>query len=219
MKIKGILLASAAGVAFMPGAQAADLPAKAYPMAAPVAPSWAGFYIGLHAGGASQKGNIAFETTEYNTVSFVGGGQIGYNWQAGNFVFGLEADGSWLSKGKYLKVGNDSYGTHLSWLSTARGRFGAAFGNWHLYATAGAAFAKVKVSDCCIPSGMFSHSKTRVGWTVGGGAEHMLTRNWVVGAELLYVDFGQTNHPFGGKTLTATTNSAVVGRAKLNYKF
>ena len=219
MKIKGLLLASAAaGVALMPGAQAADLPAKAYPVAAPVAPSWAGFYVGLHAGGASVRHD--FGSDEYRSASFVGGGQIGYNWQSGSFVFGLEADGSWVSKQKQFtdNFGFD-HGSHFPWLATARGRFGAAFGNWHFYATAGAAFTKVRLdATTCCPT-PFSTSKSRVGFAVGGGIEHMLTRNWIVGAEILYVDFGTTQHrnPQGGSK--SSTNSAVIGRAKLNYKF
>jgi outer membrane immunogenic protein len=222
MKIKGILLASAAGAAaFTPSAQAADLPMKAYPAAAPAAAaSWAGFYMGLHAGGASVKNWM--EGEDYNnSASFIGGGQIGYNWQSGSFVFGLEADGSWLSKQKYQTGDNGiNYGTQMPWLATARGRFGAALGNWHLYATAGAAFTSVKFKDCCFgPTGQISMSKSRVGWAVGGGVEHMLSRNWVVGAEVLYVDFGRTEfRPLNGDRKN-TMNSAVIGRAKLNYKF
>jgi outer membrane immunogenic protein len=218
MKIKGILLASAAGAAFAPTAQAADLPVKSYPAAAAVAASWAGAYIGLHVGGASVRNWI--DGGEYsNVASFIGGGQIGYNWQSGNFVFGLEADGSWLSSKEYIDNGPTSFGTHLPWLATARGRFGATFGSWLVYATAGAAFTEVKVKDTiCCPT-QLSLSKTRTGWAVGGGAEHMLTRNWIVGAEVLYVDFGTTNFTFGGKSVAQTVNSAVIGRAKLNYKF
>jgi outer membrane immunogenic protein len=222
MKIKGILLASAAGAALTPSAQAADMPLKSYPAAAPVAASWAGFYIGLHAGGASVRNGLDNQDNYNNAASFVGGGQIGYNWQSGNFVFGLEADGSWLSKQKYFKeeeYGIDN-GSQVPWLATARGRFGVAFGNWHLYATAGAAFSKIKYkAEFCCDGSSFSSSKNRVGFAVGGGAEHMLTRNWIVGAEILYGDFGTTHYTLGpGKTST-TTNSAVIGRAKLNYKF
>src|SRR5947209_439067 len=122
MKNKGFLLASSVGAAFVPvSGQAADLQApiyKAPPVVAPVA-TWTGLYIGGHAGAAWQQmsatGNqigyvpICFEgcgfpafgsgTTTLHSTSALAGGQIGYNWQSGNFLFGLEADGSWLSKG------------------------------------------------------------------------------------------------------------------------
>ncbi|MBX9776085.1 MAG: outer membrane beta-barrel protein [Xanthobacteraceae bacterium] len=222
MKIKGILLASAAGVASMPGAQAADLPVKSYPAAAPVAVSWAGLYIGAHAGGASTREFIWDDS--YHRASFVGGGQIGYNFQAGNFVYGVEVDGSWISGKRNFTDGSFTYGTHFSWLATARVRAGIALGNWHIYATGGAAFTQIKATDtdCCGPV-QIHFKKNVVGWVFGGGVEHMLTRNWIVGAEVLMVDFGSntltTSSPLGGIKSLRVSNSAVIGRAKLNYKF
>ena len=110
MKKKGFLLATAAtgAAAFAPGAMAADMPLKApRQVVVPPAASWAGFYIGGHAGVAWHQ---AHNSNSYNRLrsfgpdelsanktGFIGGGQIGYNWQSGNFVFGVEADGSWLS--------------------------------------------------------------------------------------------------------------------------
>jgi outer membrane immunogenic protein len=69
----------------------------------------------------------------------------------------------------------------------------------------------------------YSQSKTKTGWTVGGGVEHMLTRNWTIGLEGLFVDLGRTSvnngSPFGTDKTTRFTNQAVIGRVKLNYKF
>jgi outer membrane immunogenic protein len=214
MKVHHVVLASAAGAAaFVPGAQAADMPAKARPYAAPppVVASWTGMYIGVHVGGASVRGTIFDDP--YNNVSFVGGGQIGYNWQMGNFVFGVEADGSWLSGKSEITDGPFTYGTHLPWLSTVRGRFGMAFGNWLAYVTAGVAFSKIKGNYDLV-----SFSSTKTGWALGGGLEHMLTRNWVIGAEVLFVDFGSNTLTNNGKSIFVS-NSALIGRAKLNYKF
>src|SRR6476619_3839319 len=104
---KGFLIATSAGfaaaAAAMPGAQAADMPIKAPRYVEPAA-SWAGWYIGAHAGAAWQQtqsstdqyGSFYNNNTATNT-GFIGGGQIGYNWQQGNFVFGLEGDISGLS--------------------------------------------------------------------------------------------------------------------------
>src|SRR5258705_10039035 len=105
MKSKGFLLAAAAtgAAAFAPGAMAADMPLKAAPMVVPPAASWAGWYVGVHAGVNWQQAHNAngysgFQGTDRtDSTGFIGGGQIGYNWQNGNFVFGIEADGSWLS--------------------------------------------------------------------------------------------------------------------------
>src|SRR5436190_12344754 len=107
MKNKGFLLASSVGIAFVPATgQAADMAPvfKAPPAVAPVA-AWEGFYIGVHGGAAWQQGQNTF-TGYYiappvttTSTSGVAGGQIGYNWQRGSYVFGVEVDGSWLGKG------------------------------------------------------------------------------------------------------------------------
>ena len=229
---KGYLLATAASAALAPiGAQAADLPTKT-PMITVPAVSWAGWYAGLHAGAAWQQ---AHNSNEYNSAlgnttatSFIGGGQIGYNWQNGNLVYGFEVDGSWLS-GK----GTNSYSTfatvenQINWLATARGRMGLAVGNTMAYATGGLAFGGVKNAIVVIggnPWSTKSESKTRVGFAIGGGVEHMVNRNWTVGLEALFVDLGRssitTPVPFtGGSVTNQFSNQAVIARMKMNYKF
>ena len=111
MNKKGFLLATSAGFAFAPMAHAADMPApvlKAPAALPPPAPIWTGFYIGGHLGSAWQQAQntfatssgyfFPFSTTPTTTATgVIGGGQIGYNWQHGNYVWGIEADGSWLS--------------------------------------------------------------------------------------------------------------------------
>jgi outer membrane immunogenic protein len=234
MKSQGFLLATAAGAAFAPGAQAADLPAKAPAYIDPPA-SWAGFYIGLHAGANWQQAHTHNFYSNDNTTTatgFIGGGQIGYNWQRGNFVLGIEADGSWLTgKGNNTTgpfgVGPGAYSigptNKIEWLSTVRSRFGLAVGDTMAYATAGVAFGGVKNSlglDTA-PNGLKSESKTRVGWAVGGGVEHMWTRNWTIALEGLFVDLGKSSvnasPVLGGARLKTTrfSNQAVIGRLKL----
>jgi len=236
MQSKGFLLASAAGaasVAFAPVAGAADLPTpmKAPPYIEPPA-SWAGWYIGLNAGGVWHQAHNdtadAGQTTA-NATGFIGGGQIGYNWQKGNLVVGVEADGSWLSA-KAKNITNFGFGynsgmsSKIDWLATARLRMGLAVGDTMVYTTAGAAFAGVKSTAFYDvgPLGAKSESKTRVGWTVGGGVEHMWTRNWTIGLEGLFVDLAsgsRLTHPRNTAKTTKFSNQAVIGRFKLNYKF
>src|SRR4029450_2459040 len=120
---KGFLIATSAGfaaAAAMPGAQAADMPVKAPRYYEPAA-SWAGWYIGAHAGAAWQKADVnsngfffdkgtltSLSSASISKTGFIGGGQIGYNWQHGNFVFGIEADGSGLSGRASATVGSDA---------------------------------------------------------------------------------------------------------------
>ncbi|HLH98351.1 MAG TPA: outer membrane protein [Xanthobacteraceae bacterium] len=238
MKYKGFLLATAGGLAVAPGAQAADMLVKA-PLA-PVAPSWTGWYIGAHAGAAWQNMSAAniYGGSEQNHVdgsSFIGGGQLGYNWQHGSSVFGIEADISGLSNGPSWHAGGTlakSVSTSTNWLSTIRGRMGLAVADTMVYATGGVAFGGVKNSQhvCSSPSHTFctkSESTTRVGWTIGGGVEHMWDAHWTIGLEGLFVDLGESKvsnpDPFAGSdnALKNTTfrNQLVIGRFKLNYKF
>ncbi len=215
-------------------------------MLAPAAISWAGWYVGLNAGVASERmtadpvspyapfvvGNGA--PTSLNSASFIGGGQIGYNWQNGIYVYGLEADFSGLSGGhsNFLPAGVASDGagvsSRISWLSTVRGRAGVTVNNNSLvYVTGGVAFGGVKnafnFGDTSAPDFVNnkSVSKTRVGWTVGGGFEHMLTSHWIVGLEGLWVDLGKSTYTINIQTTKTTTfnNRAAIGRLKLDYRF
>ena len=116
----------------------------------------------------------------------------------------------------------------IRWLSTVRGRFGLAVGDTMAYATAGVAFGGVRTACMfwiVVPRNASTvDNKTRVGWTVGGGVEHMWTRNWTIALEGLFVDLGRkTRRPYrwANRLYKTTTfsNQAVVGRLKLNYKW
>src|SRR5262245_10788956 len=152
MKKKGFLLATTVGAAFAPAAgQAADMPVLKAPPPPPIpVATWTGFYIGAHVGGAWQQasssvyatGNL---TTTLHSTSVIAGGQVGYNWQQGNWLFGLEADGSWLSKGsgssRLLSPVPVTYEVtgRIRWLSTVRTRFGLVVGDTMAYVTGGVA--------------------------------------------------------------------------------
>jgi outer membrane immunogenic protein len=225
MRKKRFLLATSAGfaaAAAMPGAQAADMPIKAPRYVEPAA-SWTGWYIGAHAGAAWQQTQLDTYGISFSKTAFIGGGQLGYNWQHGNFVFGLEGDISGLTgKNSFSEGGYTFASSSIRWLSTVRGRFGLAVGDTMAYATAGLAIGGVRNS---LFDGQYSSSKTRVGWAVGGGVEHMINRNWTIGLEGLFVDLGRSSLTasdpgFPGKTTTFKfSNQAVVGRVKVNYKF
>jgi outer membrane immunogenic protein len=236
-KKTGFLIATSAGfaaAAAMPGAQAADMPIKAPRYVEPAA-NWTGWYIGAHAGAAWQKTDVTTDAgtfldnysfipdpnASFSKTGFIGGGQIGYNWQHGNFVFGLEGDISGLTSRASANVtGYDplTYSSKIRWLSTVRGRFGLAVGDTMAYMTAGVAFGGVKNSVNIFDTN-YSTSKTRTGWTVGGGVEHMLSRNWTIGLEGLFVDLGRSTVEIDDGSQYRFSNQAVIGRVKLNYKF
>lgn len=229
MKIKGFLLAGAAVAPVAAPAMAADMgmPLKAAP--APVAaPSWAGWYIGATLGGVAQQGSFFTDgngTTNHN-IGVIGGGEIGYNWQHGSFVFGLEADGSGLSGGTtQTGPASSTYSEKISWLSTVRGRFGLAFGDTMAYATAGVAIGGMR-NDAQTNDfgGAYSDHKARAGLAVGAGVAHMLDAHWSVKLEGLWVDFSDrsVSCPGCGQSpteLTRFSNSAIIARMGVDYKF
>ncbi|MGJ4893646.1 MULTISPECIES: outer membrane protein [unclassified Bradyrhizobium] len=210
--MKKILLATVALAALAAPAAAADLAARPTytkaPVAAPVL-TWTGFYIGA-------MGGYAAEDSSANTFDRKGGfagGTVGYNWQQGAVVFGLEADAAWANISSKTIFGDEA---KIQDWGTVRGRIGYAFGPALLYATGGYAWADSKITFV----GFGSDSKIHSGWTVGAGAEYMFAPQWSLKGEYLYKSFGSENYTFTGlgTAATGTTNfhSVQVG---VNYHF
>jgi outer membrane immunogenic protein len=153
-------------------AQAADMPLKAPPPPAPVMYNWTGFYIGAHVGGAwLGNGNdrfdgvnncidatgVCFDNNGFgrNNGRFIGGGQIGYNYQVNQFVWGIEGQISGVASNNddqacgffTVNLVRDSLfrcRDRSGWLATVAARLGVTFGqtgNWLLYVKGGGAFA------------------------------------------------------------------------------
>jgi outer membrane immunogenic protein len=236
-----LLLASVAAIALTGSAFAADLPSRAPPPAyLPPAPifTWTGLYLGGQVGYAwgNDPANIAFSTpATFDTVSLsnspqgvIGGAHIGYNLQINQWVAGLEGTVDGTSIGKSVIDTFDNFGvsTRAPIQGSIRARAGVAWDRFLVYATGGAAFTGIK-DIYSVPGAFEDISKTRSGWTVGGGLEYALTNNWSVRAEYRYSDFGHyTDFPFvafvvpAGNTLTVqhhlTENQVQAG---FSYKF
>ena len=215
--MKKYLLASVAalGLVAAGAASAADLPSRKGPVAAPVyvpAFTWTGFYVGANAGYGWGNVNANGFANIGDVDGFIGGGQVGYNYQMGQFVVGLEADlqGADLSSGNNLgliRVKTDYFGT-------VRARVGVAFDRFMPYITGGWAYGNVKTS---IPGIGFSSDRSHTGgYAVGAGLEYAVTNNIIAGVEYLYVDLGEKNI-LGAGTKVGTDFSVV--RARLSYKF
>ena len=206
----GLLLASIAGAAC-----AADLPAapaysKAPAMVAPLT-NWTGFYIGA-------MGGYAAENTS-DPLAMKGGfagATVGYNWQFGTFVAGLEADGAWanISQSSTDLLLGVTTSAKLDASATVRGRVGVAFDQVLLYGTAGLALADAKLSTTALGLTL-SDSKTLTGWTAGAGVEWMFMPRWSLKAEYLYRSFDSVTIA-GIPTGTLNLNSGQVG---VNFHF
>jgi outer membrane immunogenic protein len=196
--LRALLLALAAGVLYAPSAVAADLgkgPGRVYDNLPPAyAPfSWTGLYVGTHLGyGWSDVDwqEVPAFNGGHSGTGGVAGGQIGYLWQSGQIVYGVEADLS----GSWIDGGNACCGHTVNWLASARGRLGIAGGGdgrTLFYATAGVAWADIDYSS------VGSFSDTHVGWVVGGGVERALTPNLSARVEYLYYGFDSVTAPAG----------------------
>ncbi|MEF3365862.1 outer membrane beta-barrel protein [Methylocystis sp. 9N] len=257
---------AAMALALMAGtAVAADLPHYKAPLPPPPPPPplWTGFYVGLNAGytwsnssnistvafpvfnasglGGAVPGSFAsaFAATSLipaRSDGFIGGGQIGYNWQFYNsFVAGVEADiqgiaassnrgatsGAFPVSGfaPITAVSFNQASASLDYLGTVRGRLGWLFTPTLLaYGTGGLAYGGVQTNtnivqafanQTAVPGffGATSFSDTRVGWTAGGGLEWMFWPSWSAKVEYLYYDLGSVTQNF---TLPSVNNAGTL---------
>ncbi len=200
---------------------AADMPTKAYRPFIP-APIWSGFYAGINGGyGWAKVGDVAAGASSSNLNGWLGGGQIGYNWQAGSFVFGVEGDiqATGQKRSDNFTIGGTAFSVDqkMPWFATARGRIGYAWGPWMAYGTAGVGWVNYKLS---VSSGgaSVSDNTTKAAFVVGGGLEWMATGNWSAKLEYLYMDTGNTSVTLFGVPFTSRAKDNIV-RVGLNYHF
>ncbi|MBN9006940.1 MAG: porin family protein [Rhizobiales bacterium] len=212
--MKKILLATVALVALGATAPtlAADLAARPYTKAPPyvAAPiyNWTGFYIGGHVGGAfgGSDNALAPGFSSGNDGRFMGGGQIGYDYQfAPNWVMGLEANYSFLDT-------SSSFSNRG--LGSVTGRLGYTWGPALLYVKGGYGWADSRFSNG------FGGNGGRDGYTVGGGLEYMFTQNWSGKIEYQYYNFGDVNvFDALGAPIGSFRNDQHTIKAGLNYRF
>ena len=237
-----VLLGVAISAAAATAAAAADLSVRTpvYTKAPPppAAFSWAGFYIGGNFGGkwatSSSTINVAPATAFGAALpaggslalgsttgdAFVGGGQLGYNWQSGPIVLGIEGDFDlhhWkttqvltgLAVGTVFVPG-DFYTVDSHWQASLRGRLGYAWDRYMLYATGGVAWTNVTVGTNFVavpaagaPGTFASDSAVMTGGTFGGGLEYALWNNLSIGVEGRFTWYG--SHTFNGGTVALGT--------------
>lgn len=208
--------------------------------------TWTGFYVGVNAG-YSFSNNFATNTTGSPRFSafgpafvpgslggsrggFIGGGTLGYNYQIGQFVTGIETDIDYMgqrSTSSYtgaviraLRTSLTTSASHdLDYLGTLRGRIGITpFDRSLLFVTGGLAYGGVSENGSAVANAAPALNwnggikSTRVGYAFGGGGEYAFTSNITFKIEGLYYDLGDTSF--------ATTGSpAVKAKPALNGVF
>jgi outer membrane immunogenic protein len=240
------LTAIAALVVATSPAWAADLPPAmprapvAYmPAAAPVF-SWTGFYIGGNVGGGWNRGNVvdsAFGVnfTNGNATSFLGGGQVGGNYQIGAFVIGAEAVFDWFANNNNSGngttipgVGTFRASANDRWVTTLAARFGYAWDHALFYGKAGGGwvgagnFAVTNVGTGA--SVALSNSNTNTGWLVGAGVEYAFTQNWTAKLEYDYLALNNASYTVivpgvGADTFTNGGRNVQTLTVGVNYLF
>jgi outer membrane immunogenic protein len=225
----------AAAVASCSGAAtAADLPFARAPVA-PVASApaaiytWTGLYIGgqIGAGVGRSSWSDPFtggSNTFTSGAGFLGGGQVGANYQWNVLVLGVEGDFNWTGlKGNGSDSLGDTIGTETQWTSTVAGRVGAAFDRLLIYGKGGAAFARDRSTFTDLAGNSASSAFTRTGWTAGVGLEYGITQNWSAKIEYDYLAFGSQPLNFMTATPTAYASSATLSaqeiKAGINWRF
>ncbi len=253
--MKKLLLSATALVALTAVASAADLPSRSAPVLAAAVPvfTWTGAYVGVNAGYAWGDSEVSLTSSNPDFFgaldvagfgrsshegSFTGGAQLGYNYQMGSAVIGLETDINYLNLNDHYLVAVDgdtlSAGHKVQWFGTLRARLGFTPAERLLvYATGGLAYGSVKthtsvtadIAGQGLVSVSGSNSDTRWGWAVGAGAEYAFTNNLSLKGEYLYVNldskhYGVTAAGFPDVAYRAKDESAFhVLRAGLNYRF
>jgi outer membrane immunogenic protein len=251
----------ASPVALASIANSADLSVKA---AAAGPYNWGGCYVGANAGGAASgsdfttvigtgthlaPADIALVEEggngSANGSNFLGGGQVGCNWQSDTIVYGLEGDFDYFRSNPQfingtavLSDGATSFTVSqmltTNYLATLRPRLGVAADRNLFYITGGAAFTNASYTqtyvDAAVPpgNGVATGSKSLVGWTAGAGWEYAWTDHWILRLEYLFTSFPGSVGATGLITDAAGGSNPLQGSAKLvvqtaragvNFKF
>ena len=227
-------------------ANAAEVPPYVRPVAPPVyVPppfTWTGFYLGANLGGAWSQRNLTdtllgLSLSNVNDKgAFIGGGQLGFNYQFGNFVVGIEADFDGVATTNSAGTGvvGPAFGTiqvtsNNRWIATLAGRFGVTNDTWLFYGKAGGAWVgsdNLTINNTVTGASITGlTNNTNSGWVAGGGIEWALAPNWSVKIEYDYIGLnGRTvTVPAGtflaGDTFTTSNPNVQVVKVGANYLF
>jgi outer membrane immunogenic protein len=185
--------------------------APAYKAPPPPVFTWTGFYGGIHAGGGwgtkhwynqftGVPGLAGLDVGSHHVRGGLAGGQVGFNYQVGYWVLGVEAQGSWAELTGdntnlvfVLGPSNIINNSKVTSLASVGGRVGYAFDRVLPYVTGGAAWAHDKYSTTTVASStpFATGSDNRTGWVAGVGVEYAFWNNLSLKLEYNYYDFGR----------------------------
>jgi outer membrane immunogenic protein len=227
-------------------ANAADVYARPAPYAPPppvYAPppfSWTGFYLGGNIGGAWVHRDVFdpflgvnFGSGNSNSA-FIGGGQLGYNWQINYFVLGIEAEFDGVANNNNTGTvfipgaGTIQVTSNNSWITTLAARFGVTNGPWLFYGKAGGGWvgSDFTITNLTTGASITGSNNSNSGFLVGVGVEWAFLPNWSAKLEydFLGLDDRRFIAPVGFRSLTGDpfierNREVQMVKVGVNYRF
>jgi len=196
-------------------------------------PAPAGFGVPAVVGGGLAGGGFPATRHNLNADVLSGGIHLGYNWQSGSFVYGVEADAAMFDRSRRntqtftdtccggIVFPRTTLEARNNWLATLRARAGFAFNRSLLYVTGGAAFTETRSASRLTPDGVAfplassatsSTSKFAMGWVIGAGYEAALSNNWIFRTEYLY-------HRLSGANVVAPVAGAACPGCRFDIRY
>jgi outer membrane immunogenic protein len=213
-------------------ANAADIrmPVKAQPAFVHAYYNWTGFYLGAHIGygwadftGVDPVVGILSDTA--SASGFIYGGQVGFNYQMGSWVFGIEGDFSFgdIKWDESFLLGLATAEAKVDRIITVAGRIGYAFDRTLIYGKFGGAWTHEEYNFALLGA-TATGSIDRTGWVFGVGLEYAFLGNWTAKIEYNYLDMGSkalTLTTVGGLAVTPANVDLTIQTVKagINYKF
>jgi outer membrane immunogenic protein len=219
------------------------VPPYAPPVYVPPAFTWTGFYLGGNLGAAWALNTMTDTQLGLNLSNgsnngvFIGGGQLGFNWQISNVVLGFEWDLDGVANnnnpgnGLFIPaVGTIQVTPNNKWLTTLAARFGVTNGHWLFYGKAGGGwvgndnFTVTNVTPGASITG--SNRNTNSGWLVGAGIEWAFANHWSAKLEYDYLELGSqtftvpAGSPFLANDIFTVSNRNIqMVKVGINYLF
>ncbi len=262
LKLSNAFLVLLFAVASIPSVAFADEGIDTGPAIADAPSStWSGLYVGLHAGGGwsdtsirdggtpgtllaapfgafacgpALTGNYCAESFDLDANGWVGGGQVGFNWRSGNFVFGPEFEFAFASLDEEKTLfrpfnDRDIAIVDYDWYSTITGRLALVRGNTIFFVKGGVAFAKIDhtAADIDLNGGIFAIfpgslvgvSEVSTGWTIGGGIERLITERISLKAEYQFMEFGTETATSPDGDIYKFEDELHVAKVGINFHF
>ena len=218
--MKNLVLGSVIAIGASIPAHAADMAVKAPPPSVPVvAPyDWSGLYLGGNFGGAWTSGSLNIPGNNFygGLTEFIGGGQVGYNFQVGNFLYGVEGTFDWATFDHPTLPIPTLGSVSQHWIATAAGRFGVVADKWLVYGKLGGGWVH-STAEVNAFGQTWNGSSTKGGWLVGAGLEYGFKPHWTVGLEYDFLSLA--NWTSATVPAVSLNRDVQMVMAKINYKF